>query len=145
MLVKFYTISEDSNVINKNLGVSEDVEVNLKKDFEINFPELFLAQINEIDFKKFNYCTIPEINRNYFIDSIEIISYKIVKLILSIDYLETYKSGILESKARYFRNIKTGDYSNVELDKSFLKTITIHNSDKGFSGENSLIMSVVGG
>ena len=140
MILKLYVVDSGANVINKVLTGETIININPKKDFDIINPIIFLNG----DFKEFNYCVIEDFNRSYFIDSIIQVNNKIVKLNCSCDVLETYKDDILNSKCRFNRSIKSGDYgvSNVELGKD--KIIVKHSGNVTLQKVNSLIMVTIG-
>lgn len=61
------------------------------------------------------------------------------------DVIETYKADILASNARFMRKIKTGDYINSNIDYSLYKNITKTESNKGFEGDSTMILTSIGG
>lgn len=139
--LKLYSINDGDNVINKTLDNPTIININLKQGFDIIKPEIVLNG----DYRGFNYAHIPSLNRFYFIDSVEQLNLKLVKLTMSCDVLETYKTDIMQSNARYNRAIKNGDYIESSLDRSVLKTISKHDADKlVFDGEKTIILSTLG-
>lgn len=139
--LKLYSINDGDNVINKTLTNPNIVNIHLKQGFDIIKPEIVLNG----DFRGFNYAHIPNLNRYYFIDSVEQLNLKLVKLVMTCDVIETYKADIMQSNARYNRAIKNGDYIESSLDRSVLKTISKHDADKlVFDGEKTIILSTLG-
>ena len=139
--LKLYSINDGDNVLNKTLVNPTIVNINLKQGFDIIKPEIVLNG----DFRGFNYAHIPSLNRFYFIDSVEQLNLKLVKLTMSCDVIETYKADILSSNARYNRSIKNGDYIETSIDRSVIKTISTHDADKTvFMGEKSIILTTLG-
>lgn len=136
--------TDGENVINKTLTGQTTVNINLKRDVNISSPEIVLL-VDSIDYEEFNYCEIPELGRKYFISSVEVLNNRMVKLSLECDVLETYKTDILASNARLMRNIKTGDYLNTSIEHSFLTTVSLYYSNKGFEGEPTMILTTIGG
>lgn len=136
--------TDADNVINKTLTGQTTIVVNLKRDVNISSPEIILL-VDGIDYDEFNYCEMPELGRKYFISAVEILNNRMVKLSLNCDVLETYKADILTSNARLMRNIKTGDYLNTSIEHSFLTTVSLHNSNKGFEGSPTMILTTIGG
>ena len=136
-----YSIEDNDNIINKDLGQGLSIPINLKGDFDLVTPRIILNG----DFRQYNYCHIPELNRYYFIERFEQLNLKMVQLYLKCDVLETYKSDILNSVARFKRGIKNGDYHNININHSNKMNIERFDSDGLEMGGNTMIISVVGG
>lgn len=143
-LTLYKNLSSD-NTINKTLADALVISINLKSDTNIVSPVLVLSVIEGVDFTDFNYCYIDVLNRFYFIQSIDSVNNKIVRLVCECDYIETYKNDILSSNARFNRNLKTGDFLEVNLDTSVIKDVELFNSDSGFDEGSSMILTTVGG
>lgn len=69
---------------------------------------------------------------------------KLFEIWLDCDLLETFKDDILQSKARFKRKLKNGDYVNVGGEKDIRTTITKSLSNYTMSDEHSIIVSTVG-
>ena len=136
-----YHVNDAENVINKNLVNGLEIDINLKSSVDIVNPEIVLNG----DFRGYNYAHLPDLNRYYFIERIEQLNLKLVKLNLSCDVLETYKADILNSNARFKRNIKNGDYQNISIDYSNQTISTNYNSDGVPMNGNTMIISTIGG
>lgn len=136
-----YSINDGDNVINKNLINGVTIPINLKQGFDIINPDIVLNG----DYRGFNYAHIPSLNRFYFINSVEQLNLRLVKLNMTCDVLETYKADILNSNARFKRNIKTGDYENISIDHSNKTTSVKHVSDGTPLNGETMIISVLGG
>lgn len=135
-----YSINDGDNVINKNLVNGFNVPIHLKQGFDIINPDIVLNG----DYRGYNYAHIPSLNRFYFINNVEQLNLRLVKLNMTCDVLETYKVDILNSNARFKRNIKTGDFANVMLETSNLTTLDKFQSNKTLTDEKSIILSAVG-
>ena len=146
MELKLYTVNDGKNVINKTMTLKTTMEINLKRDVDIINPRLILILIPNLPtgFSGINYAEIPELNRFYFVDSITNISSTLWQLELSCDVLETYKADILASNARFYRNLKAGDYFDTALESSHITTVAKYASNKGISESETLIMTTVG-
>ena len=136
-----YTINDGDNVINKNLANGVTVPINLKQGFDIINPDIVLNG----DYRGFNYVHIPSLNRFYFINNVEQLNLRLVKLNMTCDVLETYKADILNSNARFKRNIKTGDFENVSIDYSNKTTLVKHVSNGTPLEGETMIIAVLGG
>ena len=136
-----YSIDDNDNIINKNLGMGLNVPINLKGDFDLVNPTVILNG----DFRQYNYAHIPDLNRYYFIERFEQLNLKMVQLYLKCDVLESYKSDILNSVARFKRGIKNGDYHNINIEHSNKMIVERFDSDGLEMDGISMIISVVGG
>ena len=146
MKLYLHDVADGENVINKALGVGVEIDIFLRGGFDPINPIIHLQNIDGINYADYNYINIPELNRFYFIDEIEIKNGVIFSLICSCDVLETYKAEILQSNARLRRNIKTGDYYNGAIDATINKSVMIYNGDVTLNSDvSNLIVSVVGG
>lgn len=144
MEMKLYTTNDGENVVNKQLSPPLIIDVVLKADTNISNP-VILINTGSIDFSEYNYCSITELGRYYFIDDIEQVNNRIIRLSCSTDVLMTYKQDILSSNARLWRGIKTGDYANIVVDTSVIKTVSKHESDVSIDeSERTIILTVVG-
>jgi hypothetical protein len=144
MLVSFYSISDSDNTINKTLVSPVNVNVRLNKDFNQFDPVLMLASGVGFDPRNFNYFDIPTIGRKYFIREIENKAGNIWAVTAQCDYLESFKSDIMNSKARYYRKMKVGDYVNTNLLSSNIKTVNKYNSNVTMSDEKTMILTTLG-
>ena len=136
-----YSINDGDNVINKNLVNGVNVPIHLKQGFNIINPDIVLNG----DYRGFNYAHIPSLNRFYFINNVEQLNLRLVKLNMACDVLETYKADILNSNARFKRNIKTGDFENVSIDYSNKTTSVKHVSNGTPLQGETMIIAVLGG
>lgn len=143
-LVLYKNLSSD-NTINKVLTNRTVFNINLKRETDILNPDLFLVKQVGIDYKDFNYAEIVEFGRFYFINSISSVNVSLFKLECSTDVLETYKTTILNSNARYNRNLKTGDYQTLTIESSSKTDITLFESDIELPEGETIIMTTIGG
>lgn len=139
MQITFYKCVEPSNTINKNL--IEPITANVKIRGEIDINKFSLRVIG--DFSGRNYCYIHDLRRYYFIEKVERIG-KLFEIWLDCDLLETFKDDVLQSKARFKRKLKNGDYVNVSGEKDIRTTITKSLSTYTMGDEQSIIVSTVG-
>ena len=144
MELNLYKCSDGDNVINKTLTEKLTINITLKRDVNITAPQIILMNDNGAFFNQYNYAEIPELGRFYFIDSVTSLNNKMESLALRCDVLETYKADVLASKARFMRGLKTGDYIAANIDYSVIKTITKIESNSGFKGNPTMILTSVG-
>lgn len=145
MILNLYKTNDSDNVINKTITNKLAININLKRDVDIISPRLFIRDSASININAFNYCQIQELGRFYFIRSINNLGGNLWEVICECDVLETYKADIISSRARYYRNIRNGDYYQGTIDTSSLKTISKHISNKGFEEGTALILTTIGG
>ena len=144
MELNLYKCSDGDNVINKTLTEKLTINITLKRDVNITAPQIILMNDNGAFFNQYNYAEIPELGRFYFIDSVTSLNNKMESLNLRCDVLETYKADVLASKARFMRGLKTGDYIAANIDYSVIKTIIKIESNSGFTGNTTMILTSVG-
>lgn len=146
MILSLYKITDGENVINKTLSAPLQITINLKANVDIISPTLILADLSAADYSDYNYAHISELDRYYLVTDARRVNSKLIQLELHCDVLETYKADILASKARFYRNIKAGDYLQADLDYSTNKTVTKYYSDKELvKGEKSMVLTTIGG
>lgn len=143
MLILYKNKSSD-NTLNKELTDPLEIRIILKRDIDLTNPELILRDIEGYDLTEYNYCEITELNRSYFIDSIESITSETSLFRCTCDVLSTYKTDILQCNARLKRSLKTGDYMNIQLDESVIKNISTFTSGVSLSKESTVILTTVG-
>ena len=139
MQVTFYKTLDNKNVINKTLTNPLNVELKLRDNQDVIAP-VFKMSVNVT---AYNYCYIPIFNRYYFVDKIEN-HRKLFIVGLYCDVLESYKSGILASNARFKRNLKMGDYMSINIDRSELKTVQKIVGSYTMGTDRSLILTTIG-
>ena len=138
MILKLFRTLDANNVINKTLTDEIQLDINLKSDTDIINPEIVLLG----DFRGFNYAQIPDLNRFYFIERIEQLNMRLVKLSLSCDVLETYKESILNSECEYIREAKNGDKVINAPESSFNKVVK-YSSDIVMSLDDNIVISTI--
>lgn len=139
-----YKLTSADNVINKTMIEPLTMDITLRRGVDIVAPVLRIAYSAGVSPNEYNYCHIPDLGRFYFIRDIQSITSGIWELHLECDVLESYKTEILASHARLKRNIRTGDYLDASLDMSINRVSSTFESNKGFEGEPSLILTTVG-
>ena len=143
MLILYKNKSSD-NTLNKKLTDPLNIRIILKRDIDITNPELTLRDIEGYDLTEYNYCEITELNRFYFIDSIETVTSEINLFRCTCDVLSTYKLDILQCNARLKRSLKTGDYMSLQLDESVKKNVETFASDVSLTTDKTIILTTVG-
>ena len=95
MIVKVFNNKSNKNIVNKKIEEVQEISFDFKDDSDITNPILILQS-----YKSGNYCYIPDLNRYYYIDRIDLMNGGFYKLYLEIDVLMSYKDEIMN--ADYF-------------------------------------------
>ncbi len=143
MILTLSKTLDGDNVINKVLTNSVNLNINLKRDVDIINPVLILMLVAGVDYRDYNYCTISELRRSYFIRSVEVLNERVFSLVCECDYLETYKADILASKAKVMRKIESGDYGETELNFTGEVEITNHESNITLEPFDNSLLTVI--
>jgi len=107
--------SDFRNTINKTFTVLTTLIIEPRKDFNIYSPELILHD-GGFNYLDVTHVEINDLDRVYFVNDVERINSQLVKLNCEIDFLETYRSNILNLDCYYYREINSGDYGKVNLE-----------------------------
>lgn len=141
MDLHFYKTLDDSNVINKTLTNQKTISIVARHDFNVLNPDLIL--VCDVDYSEYNYCHIPELNRFYFVDSFEFINSEMIRLSLSVDVLETYKSDLLNTVCDYRGKAVVGDYGVVDIATTGREIIAKNFSNVELEYADNSILSVL--
>lgn len=142
MQIKLYQTDDAANVINKTLTGERIIDVALRRDFNLFSPEVVLKMANAGEALAFNYAIIPDLERHYFVESVENVGAKRWRYILSVDALETFKSDILSSAARFSKAVEAGDFGNLTLNKTGDVETTIVESSIALEPSSDYIVSL---
>lgn len=145
MEMKLYKTLDNENVINKELELKHSFNIKLKNTTDIVTPTIIINDKNNMNFTECNYCYLSDFNRYYFIRTIESMNNNLWGLHLECDVLESFKNDILNSHAEYEREIKKGDYLEVNNPTDVRKEIAIYESEISFDGEKNIVFSTIGG
>lgn len=126
---KLWQNASPDNAINKDLSGETTINIFLKRDVDISSPEIVLKTVSGIDFRAFNYASIPALGRLYFIRSIDSLNNDVFRLNLECDVIETYKAEILASVALVSKPLAAGDYGQLSLNLTGDFEVTNHASD----------------
>lgn len=127
MIMKMYNTSDSNNTINKTLSNETEYEIKLKGETDIKTPVVVLHSDSII---LFNYAYIPEFNRYYFIDKIELFPNGIYNISLKVDVLESFKAEILASSGFINQQTKNvNKYYNSNYQSEVRKEVDLYKSD----------------
>lgn len=140
-LILSKTVDAD-NVIGKVLTEPLTLNVSLRGDFDLANPTFTLAGVG---LGVYNYCTLVELGRSYFIRSKEHIGSSAIRLECETDYLETYKTQILSANCKFKKVLEVGDYGEVSLDTSGHTLVRDYVSSVTLEPSEDAILSVLNG
>ena len=123
MIVKVYNNKSNKNIVNKKIEKVQEISFDFKDDSDITNPILILQS-----YKTGNYCFIPDLNRYYYIDKIDLMNGGFYKLYLEIDVLMSYKDEIINADWYSVNGVNVTipneiDYTSLVDYEQFLLTI----------------------
>lgn len=102
MIGKIYKNTSDNITVNKNISqLGSNLTLSMKEDTDIINPTIFISRT--INMKTANYLYIQDLNRYYFINSIET-SQQYYILHCTVDVLMSYKGKLLSQTCIVARN-----------------------------------------
>lgn len=138
MTVIFYKYNDIKNKINKTLSGGLTVnDVVIQNDFDITDFELL---IKNSDFNsEYNYCYIQDLERYYFIESVEKMNGTIYKIRLTVDVLKSFSTQIENINAIITKS-ENPDDNFVDCEKSENYTSEVINMTDNFNHNGNLIL-----
>ena len=145
MKVYIYKTENEKNKLNKSLELVKELEVKLLNNTEILKPIIEVSHIPFEDITTANYMYIPDLNRYYFIDNMELMTGGKVYISGSVDVLMSYMESILNIRGTVKRaeSLKNGyiiDENYKSVSYSQITTKRFPNS----MNEDSFILMTVG-
>lgn len=127
MLMKMYDTKSSNNVINKVLKNEHEFDIKFKDKTDIVNPVVILSSKTLI---LSNYAYIPDFNRYYFVDKIELFPNSIYHVTLRCDVLESFKAEILASSGFINQQTKNvNKYYNSNYQSEVRKEVDLYKSD----------------
>lgn len=142
MLMKLYTTKTPNNTIGKVLENETEYNIKFKAQADRTKPVVVLMSETMIDF---NYAYIPDFNRYYFVESIEVTPNKIYNISLRCDVLESFKNDILESSGFVNQQTTTNKYYNSDYQTEIKKEVDVIKSNVTLDTTKSTILVTIGG
>ena len=143
MIMKMYNTSDSNNTINKTLANETEFNIKLKGETDIKTPVVVLHSDNII---LFNYAYIPEFNRYYFVDKIELFPNCIYNISLKVDVLESFKNDIKNSRGLISKQTNINNYYNNGYESEIKKEVDLYRSTKTFDlNVREKILVTIGG
>ena len=141
MLITLFKVADSQDTVNKTMSNGLNIEVRLKSDFNILNPDVLLL-IEGFDVRNYNYLSIPEFGRFYFVDNIANVNNRMYRLTCSCDVLQTYKNEVFASSGIYQRDIKAGDFMPVSADSVKFEFDTFKSNVELVSGTSILVTTI---
>ena len=138
MTVIFYKYNGIKNKINKTLENGLTVnDVVIQNDFDITAFELLIKDTNFNS--EYNYCYIQDLERYYFIESVERMNGSIYKIRLTVDVLKSFSTQIENINAIITKS-ENPDDNFVDCEKSENYTSEVINLTDNFNHSGNLIL-----
>lgn len=142
MLMKLYTTKTPNNTIGKVLENETEYNIKFKSQADRTKPVVVLMSETMIDF---NYAYIPDFNRYYFVENIEVTPNKIYNISLRCDVLESFKNDILESSGFVNQQTTPNKYYNSDYQTEIKKEVDVIKSNVTLDTTKSTILVTIGG
>ena len=143
MLISLYNTNDSNMIINKTLTNKVDYDIKIKDNVSIINPVIILKNETLITS---NYAYIPNFNRYYYIDDIEVFPNDVYNLSLKCDVFMSFKNDILNSNAYINQSTHDNKYYDSGFRSEVKKEVDIYYSDFDMSNEEtSIILITVGG
>lgn len=144
MTVVFYKYDGIKNKINKTLENGLSIQdVVLKNDFDITNFELLIKNSNFNS--EYNYCYFQDLERYYFIESVERMNGTIYKIRVSVDVLKSFSSQIENINAIITKSENPNDnFVNCEKSETFESEV-INMTDNFNHNGNLILVTSLGG
>ena len=144
MTVIFYKYNDIKNKINKTLenGLSVN-NVVIQNDFDITAFELLIKDTNFNS--EYNYCYIQDLERYYFIESVERMNGSIYKIRLSVDVLKSFSTQIENIQAIIVKSENPDDnFVDCEKSENYTSEVIALTDNFNHSGNLILVTSLGG-
>lgn len=140
--------NSENNTIGKNITEVSTVPCVLKQDCSIINPTIIL-DYDSSAIGSINYIKIPELNRCYFVNDVELLTGHRYMIKANVDVLESFRTDILslqciidKQESRYKSNMYYDDGSYVSEVREYTETISFSN---GFNDSGEFILITAGG
>ena len=130
MIMKMYNTTDSDNTMGKTLTDETEFNIKLKGNTSITQPVVVLHSNNII---LFNYAYIPEFNRYYFVDKIELFPNGIYNITLNVDVLESFKNDIKNSYGMISKQTNINNYYNDGYESEIKKEVDLYRSNITFN------------
>ena len=142
MLMHLYSTKAPNNSIGKVLENKTEFNIKFKAQADRTKPVVVLSSETMIDF---NYAYIPDFNRYYFVESIEVTPNKIYNVTLRCDVLESFKEDIKKSSGVISQQTNGNNYFNSDYQTEIKKEVDVIKSNVTIDDVKATILCTIGG
>ena len=142
MIISLYNTNDSNIVINKALTNKIDYNIKLKDNTSVISPTIILKTETLITS---NYVYIPNFDRYYYIENIEVFPNDIYSIILKCDVLMSFKDDIKNSSAYVNQQTNTNKYYDNGYQSEVKKEVDIFKSDYILEQGTNTILITIGG
>ena len=142
MLMKMYDTKSSNNVINKVLENEQSFDIKFNDKTDIVNPVVILHSPTLI---LSNYAYIPDFNRYYFVDKIELFPNSVYHITLRCDVLESFKDEILASSGFINQQTKNvNKYYNSNYQSEVRKEVDLYNVTISTDVKTTILVTIGG-
>lgn len=142
MIISLYNTNDSNIVIDKTLTNKIDYTIKLKDNTSIINPTIILKTETLITS---NYAYIPNFDRYYYIENIEVFPNDIYSITLKCDVLMSFKDDIKNSSAYVSQQTTTNKYYDNGYQSEVKKEVDIFKSDYVLEKGTNTILVTIGG
>lgn len=142
MKIYLYNTKSSNNTLDKVLENETEFDIKFKAQASRTQPTVVLHSETMIDF---NYAHIPDFNRYYFIENVEVTPNKIYLISLRCDVLESFKEDIKKSSGYINQQTTYNKYFNSDFQTEVKKEVDVIKSNVTFECEKTTILCTIGG
>ena len=142
MLISLYNTNDSNIVIDKTLTNKIDYDIKIKDTTSVINPTIILKTKTLITS---NYAYIPDFNRYYYIEKIEVCPNDVYRIALKCDVLNSFKDDIKNSRAYVTQQTTTNKYYDNGYQSEVKKEVDIFKSDYVLEKGTDTILVTIGG
>ena len=143
MIISLYNTNDSNIVIDKALTNKIDYNIKLKDNTSVISPTIILKTETLITS---NYAYIPNFDRYYYIENIEVFPNDIYSITLKCDVLMSFKDDIKNSSAYVSQQTTTNKYYNSNYQSEVRKEVDLYKSNVTIPVDvKSTILVTIGG
>lgn len=142
MLISLYNTNDSNIVVDKTLTNKIDYDIKIKDTTSVINPTIILKTITLITS---NYAYIPDFNRYYYIEKIEVCPNDVYRIALKCDVLKSFKDDIKNSSAYVTQQTTTNKYYDNGYQSEVKKEVDIFKSDYVLEKGTNTILVTIGG
>lgn len=142
MLISLYNTNDSNIVVDKTLTNKIDYDIKIKDTTSVINPTIILKTKTLITS---NYAYIPDFNRYYYIERIEVCPNDVYRIALKCDVLKSFKDDIKNSSAYVTQQTTTNKYYDNGYQSEVKKEVDIFKSDYVLEKGTNTILVTIGG